>query len=421
MSTNRGRHVSLVVVAAAVAAILPAAACATHPPSPGRWAATWGAPPMPPGSAFQPPHTFENQTIRHVVHVSAGGRSVRVRLSNAFGPSGFGAPLLQIGAARIARHDEGPAIVPGSDRRLTFSGKASIAIPSGAVALSDPVDFEVANRDDLVVSLYLPASTGAATYHESSDQTTYISGQGDFTRAVDFPVAETTVSRFFLTVVEVMPRDPVPVVAALGDSTTEGNRSTVDANRRWPDFLSARANSLSSRARLGVVNQGVGCGRMLRDFCGPNGAARFDRDVLALTGVTHVIVALGANDIALPGAFGGLPDQVVTAADVITGLRQLIERGHAQGLKLIGATILPSGLSIFPGYHSPENEAKRQAVNEWIRTSGAFDGVVDFDAAVRDPDHPENMLPVFASDDGVHPSDAGYEAMANAIDLGLFR
>lgn len=419
MKKNRRRHPLL--TAAVAAAIFLSVSTAWAHSSATRWVATWGAPPMPPGSAFQPPRTFENQTIRHVVHLSAGGRSVRVRLSNAFGPAGFGAPLLQIGAARVALHDEGASIVPGSDRRLTFGGKPSIAVPAGAVALSDPVDLEVRNRDDLVVSVYVPTNTGPATYHESSDQTTYISEPGDFTRSVDFPVAETTVSRFFLSVVEVTPREPVPVVAAFGDSITEGNRSTVDANRRWPDFLSARANPVSGRPRLSVVNQGVGCGRLLRDFCGPNGAGRFDRDVLALTGVTHVIVALGLNDISLPGAFGGLPDQVVSADEVITGLRQLIARGRAQGLKVIGATMTPSGLSIFPGYHSPENEAKRQAVNHWIRTSGAFDGVVDFDAAVRDPDHPENMLPVYASDDGVHPSDAGYEAMANAIDLGLFR
>lgn len=419
MNRNRSRRClrTLAVIAVVLA---PVATAWSHSSAP-RWVATWGAPPMPAGSAFQPPRTFENQTIRHVAHISVGGRSVRVRLSNAFGPTGFGAPLLQIGAARVALHDEGASIVPGSDRRLTFAGKPSIAIPPGAVALSDPVDFEVSNRGDLAVSVYLPVNTGPATYHESSDQTTYISEPGDFTRSVDFPVSETSVSRFFLSVVEVTPRETVPVVVALGDSITEGNRSTIDANHRWPDFLSARANPVSGRPRLAVVNHGVGCGRMLRDFCGPSGAGRFDRDGLAVTGVTHVIVALGLNDISLPGAFGGLPDQVVSADEVITGLRQIIARGRAQGLKMIGATMTPTGLSTFPGYHSPENEAKRQAVNQWIRASGAFDGVVDFDVAVRDPGHPENMLPVYSSDDGVHPSDAGYQAMANAIDLGLFR
>src|SRR5262245_36738847 len=208
----------------------------TESASPG-WVASWGAAPMPPGSAFQPPRTFENQTIRHVVHLSAGGRAVRVRLSNAFGPSGFGAPLLKIGAVRLALHDEGGSIVAATDRRVTFSGKAAIAIPPGAVALSDPVDLDLPNRADLAVSIYVPENTGPATYHESGNQTAYISGPGDFTRDVDFPTAETTLSRFWLSVVEVKPRDPVGVVVALGDSITEGARSTTDANHRWPDLL----------------------------------------------------------------------------------------------------------------------------------------------------------------------------------------
>jgi lysophospholipase L1-like esterase len=394
----------------------------------GHWVGTWGAPPTAAGSAFNPPRTFENQTLRHVVHVSVGGRRVRVRLSNAFGT----APL-HIGAAHVALHAAGASIVPGSDRPLTFSGHPSITIPTGAVALSDPATLDVPVQGDLAVSVYVPDKTSPATNHESSDQTSYISTPGDFSGAVDLPVAETTLSRFWLSVVEVSPRERVGAIVTLGDSITEGNRSTVDANHRWPDLLSARLNPLHGRPRAAVVNQGIGCSRLLHDFCGPSGASRFDRDVLAVTGATHVIVDLGLNDFALPSvaaaldledifpAAKGVSSQIVSAEEVITGLRQLIARGHAAGLLVYGATITPVGRSVVPGFFTPENEAKRQALNRWIRTSGAFDAVIDFDAAVRDPEDPTLLLAAFASDDGIHPNDAGYAAMANAVDLSLFR
>jgi lysophospholipase L1-like esterase len=416
---QKGRSVrSALRVAAAMAAAMLAASFVHATESGGSsetWVATWSAPPMAPGSALTAPHTFENQTVRHVIHISAGGRRVRVRLSNA-----FGAGPLRIGAAHVALHDDGSAIVPGSDRRLTFSGQAAITIPNGSVVVSDPVSLDVPSRADLAVSVYVPGSTGGATYHESSDQTTYISGPGDFTASVPFDVAETTVSRFWLSVVEVEARDSVNTLVTLGDSITEGFGSTIDANHRWPDFLSARLNPHFGRPRLAIVNQGIGCSRLLYDFCGPNGSGRFDRDVLAVTGVTHVVVALGLNDIGLPGVVG-IPSQVVTANEVIIGLDQLIERGHAKGLAVYGVTITPVGASIYPGYFTPENEAKRQAVNHWIRTSGAYDAVLDFDRVLRDPGDPTRMLPAYNSGDGVHPNDTGYEAMANSVPLALFR
>jgi lysophospholipase L1-like esterase len=288
------------------------------------------------------------------------------------------------------------------------------------VALSDPVSLDVPTRSDLAVSVYVPQNTGPATYHESSEQTSYISVPGDFTGAADIPVAETTISRFWVSVVEVMVRDEVGTLVTLGDSITEGFRSTIDTHRTWPDLLSARLNSRSGPPRLAVVNQAIGCSRLLFDFCGPNGAGRFDRDVLAVTGVTHVVVALGLNDIGLP-IVAGIPSQVVSADAIIVGLSQLIERAHEKGLSILGATITPVGTSTFPGFFTPENEAKRQAVNQWIRTSRAFDGVIDFDRVLRDPDQPNRLLPAFNSGDGVHPNDAGYLAMANAIDLSFFR
>jgi lysophospholipase L1-like esterase len=403
----------LLAAVMAVAFVAPMAGTTDSPLT--HWVATWGAPPMPPGSAFLAPRAFEDQTIRHVVHVSVGGRRVRVRLSNTFGA----APLL-IGSAHVALHGDGASIVPGSDRTLTFSGQPSITIPTGALALSDPVNLDVPARGDLAVSVYVPENTGPATFHESSEETAYISAPGDFTGSADVPVAEATVSRFWLSAVEVSTREEVGTLVTLGDSITEGFQSTIDAHRSWPDLLSARLNPRSGPPRLAVMNQGIGCSRLLFDFCGPNGAGRFDRDVLAVTGVTQVIVAYGLNDIGLP-IVAGIPSQVVSASTVIVGLRQLIERAHEKGLAIYGATITPVGTSIYPGFFTPENEAKRQAVNRWIRTSRKFDGVIDFDRAVRDPGQPNRLLAAYDSGDGVHPSDAGYAAMANAIDLSLFR
>jgi lysophospholipase L1-like esterase len=402
----------LLVIAAAVIAAT-SAPLASDQDTFTRWVATWSASPVPPGTTFGSPTTFENQTIRHIVRVSVGGRRVRVRLSNAFGE----APL-RIGAARVARHDARAAIVPESDRALTFAGQPSITIPKGAVALSDPVGVETPTHGRLAVSLYLPTNTGPATYHEVTRQTSYISPPGDFTESIDMPVQLATVSRFFLSVVEVAAREDVRVVVALGDSITVGGQSTVDAYRTWPDVLSARLNRFGPR--FSVVNQGVGCGRLLFDVCGQNGAARFDRDVLTVTGATHVIVALGLNDIGIPTILG-TPEELVTAAEIIVGLRQLIERAREKGLAVFGATITPVGSSVVPGFYTPENEAKRLQVNAWIRSSRAFDGVIDFDRAVRDPAKPWQLSPLLNSGDGIHPNDDGYLALANAIDPALFR
>jgi lysophospholipase L1-like esterase len=392
------------------------------------WVGTWGSSLGPPDSAFLPARSFENQTIRQVAHVSVGGRRVRIRLANTFSRSAFddsppspelSAQPLVVGAAQIAVHAGSSAIVPGSGRTLRFAGATSVKVPAGGVVLSDPVTLDVPNRGDLVISIYLPGPTGRASYLEESIQTSYIAS-GNQVAAASLPDAETTRSRFFLTAVEVVPREPVGVVVAFGDSITIGGDSTLDANHRWPDFLSARLNAPNGRPRLGVMNYGVGCSRLLFDFCGQNGTARFDREVAATAGVTHVIVAYGLNDLGLPGAFGGIPGQDVSAEDVIRGLHQLIQRAHASRIKALGATITPIGSSTFPGFFTPEFEAKRQAVNRWIRTSGAFDGVIDFDRAVRDPDKPEQLDDDFNSGNGVHLNDDGYQAMANAINLSLF-
>lgn len=404
------------MIAIGLTALTPVWSQTTTSASPaGNWVATWSSAPMPPGSAFLPPVSFDNQTIRQVVHISAGGGLVRVRLSNA-----YGATPLVIGAAHVALSASGSSIVPGSDHTLTFNGQTSIMIPTGALALSDPVLLPVPSLANLAISIYVPNNTGSATYHESADQTGYISGPGNFTATTTFPTVQTDTSRYWLTGVDVAPLVKVNAVVAFGDSITEGFHSTVDADRRWPDDLSARVNSPFGIPRLAVLNQGIGCSRMLFDFCGPNGSSRFDRDVLAQTGVTHLIVDLGFTDIVFATAAND-PSQAVTPQQVITGLSQLIRRAHARGIKVIGATLIPNEGSTDAGVFTPANEAERQAVNQWIRTSGAYDGIVDFDAALRDPSDPARLLPAYASSDNTHPNDAGYAAMANAIDLSLLR
>jgi lysophospholipase L1-like esterase len=375
----------------------------------GQWVATWSATlhepnPGPPGLTNA---GFNNQTLRQIVHTSIGGEQVRVRLST------FGAGALVIGAAHIALRDAGAVIVPGSDRTLTFGGQPSIVIPTGAVVLSDPVELDVPALSDVAVSVFVPYSTGPATWHFVALQTSYISPPGDFTASADMPVAATTQAWFWLAGVDVTASQQTGGVVTFGDSVTDGMRSTPDTNNRWPDHLARRLMSEPRHHKMGVLNEAVSGNRLLNDGIGPNGLARFDRDVLAQTGATHVIVLLGNNDIL----FVFDPTELVTVDQIIVGHRQLITRAHTRGLKIYGATLTP-----FAGFPlaSSEKENTRQAVNTWIRTSGEYDAVIDFDAILRDPSDPTRLLPLYDSGDHLHPNDLGYEAMGNAIDLRLF-
>lgn len=357
-----------------------------------------------------PVRNFNNQTLRLIVHTSIGGDRVRVVLSNAFGT----APLV-VGAANVALRDTDSAIVAKSSRALKFSGSASTTVPSGAIIISDPVDLMLPATSDLVVDLYVPGDTAASgsslTMHTGANQTSYVSSTGNYSGAETLPVATTTASWFVLARVEVAAPQAAGAIVALGDSITDGTRSTPNTNHRWPDLLAKRLADANG-ARMAVMNAGIAGNRVLLDNAGPNALARFDRDVLSQTGVTHVIVMEGINDIG-QGRANPLP----SAADLIGAHRQLILRAHARGLKIYGATLTP-----FEGaaYFTPEGEAKRAALNEWIRTGKEYDGVIDFDAAVRDPTHPARFLTQFQSGDNLHPSDAGYQAMADAIDLSLF-
>ena len=372
------------------------------------WVATWAE--SPDSTSVK----FSGQTLREVVRISVGGRRLRVRLSNEMGT----APLT-VGAAHLAVAGPGGTIQPGTDRVLTFGGHGGVTLAPSAPALSDPVDIDISDLTSLAVSLYFPSDTGAATTHGTASQTTFISGSGDFTAAVALPVSTTSTSRFFLSAIYVVPDSPTDAVVTLGDSITDGLFSTVDANRRWPDRLAERLATVHRFKRTSVVNAGISGNRVLNDFVGPNAQSRLDRDVLGEPGVRFVTLLEGINDIGFPTLLG-LPAQAVSASAIIDGYRQLIARVHSHGLKIYGATLTPFEGTIYPGYFTTDGEAKRQAVNQFIRTGGAFDAVIDFDAAVRDPAHPTRLLAAFDSGDHLHPNDAGYRAMGDAIDLHLF-
>jgi lysophospholipase L1-like esterase len=398
------------------------------------WVGTWGSAPAGPPLQAQL-MTFNDQTLRLIVHTSIGGSRVRVRLSNELGTTS-----LRIGSAHIARRQAGAAIVAGTDRVLTFGGAESVTIPAGAPALSDPVQLDVPALSDLAISLYLPGQVRADTIHSAAFQTNYVSLPGNFTGSAALPTERTITSWPFLTDVDVDAPGSAAIVA-LGNSITDGANTTVDTNHRWPDLLALRLQTtrdlvkqsqaghaalVGINARLGVVNRGIGGNRLLRDpgeqpLFGKAALARFDRDVIATAGAQYLIVLIGINDIGHPGT-GTIPlSESVTLQDLIAGYRQLLARAHEKGMPVYGATLTPFEGTIFPGYYTPEKEAVREAVNNWIRSSDEFDAVIDFERAVRDPAHPTRMLPAYDSGDHLHPNDLGMQAMANAIPLDLFR
>lgn len=390
-------------------------------PAETHWVPTWGTSPAPQladqAQMREAGLLFDRQTLREIVHTSVGGSVVRVRLSNAYGPA-----TLEIGAAHLALRQKDAAIAPGSDHALTFSGRTAVAIPPNAEALSDPVNLETPAAGDLAISLFIPKAEAGSGIHYSAMQTSYV-GSGDLTAAAAFPDAVPLHSWVFLTGIDVEAPESSSAVVTFGDSITDGARSTSDANHRWPDILAARLMARRG-PRIAVLNAGIGGNRILHDSTnirfGVNALARFSRDVLAEPGVKYVIVLEGINDIGHAGS-SAPESEAVTAADIIAGLKQMIERAHEKGLKIFGATLTPFEGTASRGYFTPEKELERKALNEWIRTSKAFDGVIDFDKAVRDPEHPDRFLPLYDGGDHLHPGDAGYKAMGESIDLGLFR
>jgi lysophospholipase L1-like esterase len=374
------------------------------------WVGTWTAAPAPAEGA-----AFSNHTLRMIPRVSMGGHRLRVRISNAHGTR-----PLAIGAACVGLRGAGPALVPGSNRRLAFGGDRSTTVAAGAVVVSDPVELAVAPLSDLAVSVHLPddlpASFGITGRY--ARQTNYISPPGDFTAEDVMPVGRLTDDWYFLCGVDVVAPDATGAVVALGDSLTDANISTHDGHHSWPSQLARRLMARSSGRPMAVMNQGLGGNRILHDIRGDSGLRRFDRDVLAQPGVTHTIIMLGTNDLRNRWR---KPEEEVSAAQMIAGLKQFAVRGHARGIEVIAATLTPFENETFlPGAWTPKREAIRQDVNQWMRKTDDFDAIVDFDQALRDPNHPTRMLPIYDCDDHLHPSDRGYRAMGDAIDLTMF-
>ncbi|WP_330275950.1 SGNH/GDSL hydrolase family protein [Lentzea sp. NBC_00516] len=373
------------------------------------WVRTWGTSPQ------MTDAVFADVTLRQEVRISGGGRRVRVRFTNEYGT----APLT-IGAARLGVAVPGGSVAPGSDRVLTFGGRAATTIPAGAPVLSDPVDLPLDALTRLSISLHLPGRVEACTGHDMPLEVGWAIPGNAVADAVLPANAEPLEVRALISAVEVVPDGPAKVVVALGDSRVDGAGSTVGGARSWPDRLAERG--------LFVSNQGISGNRLLNDGLGASGLARFDRDVLATPGLTHVVVSIGGNDLAIslaPRDDGPLaeflamfPGDPVTVDDVIAGHRQLIARAHDRGVKVYAATMAPyEGDDIF----SPEGDAARHAVNDWIRTSGAFDAVLDFDAVWRDPARPSRIRDDLHAGDHLHGNDAGYRALADSIDLSLFK
>lgn len=408
-----GAAVPLVVAAGTAAT---ASAGPRHESGRSAWVTTWAA-----SAQVATPGTlaatgFDNQTVRNIVFTSVGGDSVRLELSNVFGTT-----PLQVGRVTVGVAGTGAAVVPGTVHRVRFGGSGSFQIPAGAQVLSDPVAMRVKPLQDLAVSVYLPDKTGPATNHSDAQQVNWVSGAGDHaSEAAATAFTTQTQSWYYVSDVVVRSSRAFGTVVAFGDSITDGFQSTVGANARWPNDLARRLDALRGPT-LSVADQGISGNRVLNSdlCCGDNALARFERDALDQKGVRTIIVLEGINDFG----FSAVPpnpviDPVtdVSAAQVIAGYKQLIAQAHARGLKIIGATLLPFKGA---GYYTTAGEAKREAVNAWIRHSGAFDGVIDFDKLMRDPSAPLTMNPTFDSGDHLHPNDLGYQTMANAIRLGM--
>ena len=386
----------------------------------GDWIGAWSASPQPLWTADFPPiptlpRLLFNQTVREIAWLHLGGNRVRIVLSNEYGQW-----PLTIGEAHVAIAGTGAAIDPASDRKLTFSGRDSITVPPGAPAISDPVDLAVTPLSSLAVSLFLPQSSPTDTFHWDGKQTAFIAA-GNQTAASDIKADATTLSRAFLSEIMVDAPSGSQAIATFGDSITDGDGSTPDANHRWPDFLAKRL--VDKQIGAAILNQGISGDKVLSDRLGANALARFDRDVLSQPHIAAVTLMMGINDIGWPGCALAPNDKEPTADDIIAGYRQLIMRAHARDVRIIGVTLTPFEDSFkgtpFEGYYTLDKEKIRVAVNDWIRTGGEFDGVIDFDAVVRDPDHPSRILAAFDHGDHLHPNDAGYQKMAESIDLDM--
>lgn len=405
---------------------LPGAAAAAPATAAQAWVATWQASPQPVwGADFlfpsNAPATLNDQTVRQVARISLGGARLRIVLSNAYGTE-----PIRIGKATVAQPVEGGAvegavngaIAAGSLHAVTFGGQETATVLPGASLVSDPVAMKVAALSSVAVSFYLPQAAPLQTFHWDGRQTGWLVA-GDQTGA---PVLRTTgrsstTARPLLSAIQIETEQPARAVAVIGDSITDGATASLDSNSRWPDFLAERL----APHDVAVINAGISGARLLSDGMGVNALARFDRDVLAQPGVQSVIVMLGINDISWPGTAFAPEAALPSLDDMKAGFQQLVEQAHSRGLRVVGATLTPFKGAL-PGtpldnYYRADKDAMRQALNEWIRHGGAFDAVIDFDAALRDPGQPSRMGQRFDSGDHLHPGDEGNRAMAEAVDL----
>jgi len=382
------------------------------------WVATWGtSQQIPEPQNALPPDDVRDATLRQIFHLSVGGTALRVHVSNAFGTEAW-----HLTAVHIARplSTSAPSIDPASDRPLTFSGKVDVVIPPGAEFVSDPINLAIAPLSDLAVTFHVDVPPARQSGHPGSRATTYyVHGN-----AVGSPVLTEPkhVDHWYqISEIDVQTAPEAAAMVVLGDSITDGHGATTNGNDRWTDVLAARLQSSPKTRNIGVVNEGIGGNHLLTDGLGPNALSRFDRDVLAPTGVQWLIVFEGVNDLGGLARNGEVPpaEHAALVERILAAYQQLIERAHAHGLRVFGATITPYVGSNY--YHpGPLSEADRQAVNQWIRAAEHFDALIDFDAVVRDPEHPDQLLPAFDSGDHLHPSAAGYKAMGEAIPLTAF-
>lgn len=380
----------------------------------GSWAASQQIPE--PQNAL-PSADLEDVTLRQIFHLSVGGAALRVHISNVFGTE-----PLHVVSVHIARplSASSSAIDPASDRALSFAGNKDVTVPAGAEYISDPINYPVTALSNLAVTFYLAVPPVQQTGHPGSRATSYYV-HGDLVSAKDLPGARRVDHWYQISGIDVLASSNGGAIVALGDSITDGHATTTNGNDRWTDVLAERLQASAADRSIGVLNQGIGGNHLLTDGLGPNALARFDRDVLGQTGVRWLIVFEGVNDL------GGLTrDGEVSAAEhaslvrcILGAYRQMIVRAHAHGIRVIGATITPYMGSDY--YHpGPASEADRQAINQWIRTPGNFDAVLDFDKVVRDASHGDRLRPIYDCGDHLHPSPAGYRAMGEAVPLSLF-
>ncbi len=391
---------------------------AQNAPAAARWVGSWASSQQIPEQANGlPPDELRDATLRQIVHLSVGGPELRVRISNAFGTT-----PLHIDSVHIARplSPTSDQIDVTTDKALTFGGGSEVVIPAGAEYISDSIEYPVAALSNLAISFHLTASPAQQTGHPGSRATSYVV-HGNLVSAAALPNATKVDHWYQISGVDVTAQANAASVVALGDSITDGHATTTNGNDRWTDVLAERLQGSSATNQVGVLNEGIGGNHLLVDGLGPNALARFNRDVLAQTGIRYMIVLEGVNDLGGLTRLGKVPtaEHEALVAHIIAAYQQMILRAHAHGIEIMGGTITPYAGSDY--YHpTARDEQDRNTVNAWIRASGHFDAVIDFDKVMRDPSHPDRLLPSYDSGDHLHPSPAGYRGMANAIPLSMF-